>query len=570
MLAGGNHMKTATSFRRSTALMVIIPALLLGACSQQSSTPAPTNSTPTNGTQGSAAFDFSLFVPQGVRNQGVESQFVSSATDHIRVSLVSLPTATRAPEVTYSWTISLQDNICTDSTDPANPGKICHVTLYGSPGDQTLSVENYNASDALLGRTDQLISLLVGKSNEVDLTLTGLAFSGQMSFPSMPDVITNDAQGNVTIDVGGTYPLNSSVFDASKVTILNPGRPVDLIASSNSAFIVSSGATPGVFSLKVPNPIDQDQTTILTQTDSISGKILATLNIVVPAQKMVINKSVSSPAAGDDLFVTASLRSSRNAELHVEGRGIYFASSGGHADNILPSQPTFFTDANGQVTAPLHINSIPTKGAYVTAYQGKVSATTNFDIVAGPPSDKSIVALDKSQLMINGSTTLTVILYDRFGNSISGITPTVSANGIIVRQPLIYGNSFEFPIFANQVGTANINVSAGNVILGQKTLSTKAYPITIVTKRARNGINEGDRYDLQPRADTEFAVSEENYTGEFHIQNSAPNVVFAYVGNGMLSLTPQGAGTANLTVSDDYGQAMHFSTTVTAAVIRIH
>lgn len=549
---------TQTKTVKTAAVLFLLPALLLGACGQSASTPTAVTPTPTPAATVTAksSLSLSIFLPDAVSGQSVRPQYVSGATSSLRVQVGSLDT-----------TLALGSAACT----PATGGQTCTFSLNVVPGaGQTLTISAYDSSSHLLGVSTQTVGIIAGQDNPLSLVLIGVAASATFTATDRPADITPGAGGSLLLDLGGSYAVGIALKDAANQTILNPGRPTETLGSSNPGFpVVSTGV--GTFTVSAPAPTGAAQSTTITVQDA-AGRTLATQVLTVPAQKVTLSLSTTSPVAGSTLLATARLTSARGQALAAGGRTVTFGVVGGS----LPGTSTASTDATG--SASLNVTAGATSGT-VTASSDGASASAAFTSLASTGgaggtgaanATTSSVSLSQGAVKVKGQSTLTVTLKDSGGAPVT-TAPTITVSGNSTVGPVSQsGNVFTYAVTAAAAPeTATFTVTSGGNTVGATNLAVTAYPLTVSDGSA--ALVGGGRYDFQNGGAHTFAVAEASYTGGFTVTSSNAAVATASVSGGVLTVTPGStAGFSTVTVQDSFGQSFKFSVSVTTASLVIN
>ncbi|MGY2895655.1 beta strand repeat-containing protein [Deinococcus sp. UYEF24] len=535
---------------KTAAVLFLLPALLLGACSQPT---AVTPDLPGAIVPITASLTVQVFIPTATTGQGLTPQYISSATSSLRIQLGSIDT-----------TLALSAANCTPSTG----GQTCTFKLNVAPGaGQNLTVSAYDASSRLLSTSTGATNILAGQDNTLTLTLTGVAASATLTPTSRPNDITAGPSGSLLLDLGGSYTIGTSLKDVAGQTILNPGRPTETVTSSNPAFTVTSTGV-GTFSVTAPDPSGAAQTTTLTVKDA-SGTALATQVLTVPAEKVTLALSNTAPAAGSTILATARLTSARGQALNVSGRVVTF----GTTDGSFPGNtPTASTDATG--TASVNVLTGTTSGTTgtVSATESGVTASATYTSVAGSANTtSSTVVLNPGALKVKGTGTLTVTLKDSNNNPVT-TAPTITVTGnSTVGAATQNGNVFTYPVTAAAAPeTATFTVSSGGNTVGSANLTVSAYTLTV--SDGNTALTSGSsQYDFQNGNAHAFTVAESNYTGAFTATSSNTAAATVSVTGGVLTVTPKTtAGFSTITVSDSFGQSFTFTVSVTTASLVIN
>jgi len=466
--------------RSTTRIVLLLPTLLLAACGQ-SQTPDSAHSTGLQAgvvtAQPSAltTLNLQLFVPKAVKTEGVGPQFVSPGTDHVRIQVGNT-----------DQTVYLSGKNCVY----VDGGQLCtfDVTIDVEAGsNQTLIIGTYDAASHLLGTSSQPITITLGTANQVNLTLQGVAASGNIGADFDPARVfyTYDDVPSIYLDVGGSYGFSVAVNDASKANIIGSGRPAVTLTSDNPAFVVSGHDSTGYaylgtsYHLQAPDPTTVDQTATLSLRDAGSGLLLAQRKVVVPAEQVQLTLSSNTVVAGGTIFADARLLSARGVQLNVYGRPATFTTtdgtfSGGGSANFL----------GGESTVSINVGTRSGAIGIVTASDGAVSAQASFTSVAGAPSvDGTVTTLRDQSAYVGDHTVLTVAVGDRYGNPVANVVPTVLAGNATVGRPSQNGNVYSYPVtVGDQPGFAQFTVSTGDdqhhIFLGSAFLEVLASPTT--------------------------------------------------------------------------------------------
>jgi len=536
---------TQTKTVKATAVLFLLPALLLGACNQL----IPVGQdTPTVSNPVQAQLTLNLFIPTSLK-----SQYISSATSSLRVQVGGFDT-----------TLPLSTATCT----AVSGGQACTFVVNVAPGvGQALTIGLYDGSSRLLSTVSGSIDILAGQANVFNLTLTGVAASATLTTTDRAGDITVGSASSLLLDLGGVYTFGSALKDAAGQTIINPGRPTETLTSSNPAFTVATTGT-GTFTVTAPNPVGTDQTTTLTVKDA-SGTTLTTQVLTVPAQKVTLTLSNTAPVAGSTVVATAQLTSARGRALTVIGRPVSFASTNGS----FPNGTTATTDASGAASVNLLTGTTSGTTGAVSATSDAVTGSASYTSVGGTANaTTSTVTLNPGTVKVNGTSTLSVTLNDANGNPVTTApTVTVSGGGSVgaVTQQ---GNVFTYPVTgAATPGTSTFTVQSGGNTVGTANLIVTPYDLTVSDGAALT--SGSSQYDFRNAQAHTFTVAESNYPGAFTVTSSNTAVATVSLSGGSLTVTPgTTAGFSTITVKDNaaFGQTFTFTVSVTTAVFNLN
>ena len=535
---------------KTAALLLLLPALLLGACGQTE--PVVVKPPPVVAPV-AATLSLRVFIPTAASSQTVRPQYVGAATSSLKVQLGSVVS-----------TLDLNAATCTAVTG----GKSCAFSLTVAPGlKQTLIVSAYDAADHLLSTSTQTVDILVGQDNPINLTLIGVAASVSFTAINRPDDITPGASGSMLLDRGGAYTAGIALLDAAGQVILNPGRPTETVTSSNPSFDVSSTVV-GTFNMVAPNPTGKDQTTNITITGA-DGTLLLTQVLTVPAQRIVLSLSSGTPVAGSSILATARLTSARGQDLLITGRDVTFgATDGSFPGSIF----TLSTDASGTASLSILTGTVSGTTGNVTAISDGVSASASYTSIVGEASTStSTTVLSPTAAKVGGTSTLTVTLNDGNGNKITTF-PTVNVSGNSTLGAATQNeNVFTYAVTAAATPeTASFSVISGGTPVGTSSLLVSAYALTV--SDGGTSLTSGtSQYDFQNSSAHTFAVAETGHTGAFSVTSSNEAAATVGVNGGVLTVTPGSkAGFSTITVTDTFGQSFNFNVSVTTASLNVN
>jgi len=533
-------------FAKTAAALFLLPALLLGACNQL----VPVGQdTPTASTPVQAQLTLNLFIPTGLK-----SQYISSATSSLRVQVGGFDT-----------TLLLSNATCT----AASGGQMCSFSVNVAPGTgQALTIGLYDTSSHLLSTVSGSIDIFGGQANVFNLTLTGVAASATLTATDRATDTTAGSAGSLLLDLGGVYTFGTALQDAAGQTIVNPGRPTETVTSSNPAFTVATTGT-GTFTVTAPDPTGTAQSTTLTVKDA-SGAALTTQVLTVPAQKVTLSLSNTTPTAGSTVVATAQLTSARGRALAISGRAVSFTTTNGS----FPNGTTATTDASGAASLNLLTSSTSGTTGTVSATSDAVTGTASYTSVVGTANaTTSTVAISPNAVKVGGSSTLTVTLKDANGNPVT-TTPTVTVSGgSSVGAVTQQGNVFTYAVTgAAAPGTSTFTVQSGGNTVGTANLSVTPYTLTVFdgTTLLTSGSSQ---YDFRNAQAHTFTVAEPGYPGAFTVTSSNTSVASVSVTGGALTVTPGStAGFSTITVKDSaaFGQTFTFTVSVTTAVFNLN
>ncbi|WP_420594508.1 hypothetical protein [Deinococcus sp.] len=522
---------------RATALL-LLPALLLGACGQTKIANPPPVVAPA-----SAALSLKVLIPTAATS--------SASASSLRVQLGSLDT-----------TLALSGAACTAVAG----GQECTFNLNVTPGEsQTLTVSIYGAASKVLSTSTTTVSVMAGQANALSLTLTGVAASASLIATDGPGDVSSGASDSLLLDLGGSYSVGIALKDAAGQTILNPGRPTETVTSSNPAFSIKSTGV-GTFSVVAPDPSGLAQTTTVTVLSADGTKLLSKV-LSVPAQKISLSLANTSPVAGSSVLASAVLTSAGGKALQIAGRSVTFATTNG---KVTGNTPTISTDAAGTASLSILTGTVIGSGT-VSASSDGVSASRGFTSVAGVANTTtSTTLLTPDAVKVGGSSSLAVTLKDANGNPVT-TTPVVTVSGgsslgTVVRT----GNVFTYPVTAaGAPETTSFTVKSGGNTVGSANLLITAYPLVI--SDGATALDNGAQYDFQNGSAHAFGVAETNYAGAFSVSSSNTDAATVSVSGGVLSVTPgTAAGYSTITVTDTNDQSFSFTVSVTTASFTIN
>jgi len=336
---------------------LILPALALltltlAACGQTTSLTSPANVQP----ELQSNLQLTLFVPAA---STVGPQYISASTTSLRIQV---------GDIDQNFQLS-------DGT-PVNGGTQYRFAVKVAPGpQQVVKISTFNAQNQLLSQAAQSLDLAPGGTNTFDLTLVGEAVTAGLTFDANSNVTSGPS---VLLDRGGAYTLGSALKDASGNTILDAGRPTDILCSSDGTFTISGGN--GAFTLNAPEPIDVAQNTILTaHVGDCTTPTLGQISVSVPAEQITVTLPNATPDVSSPLIATASLKTAQGNALPVAGRNITFTVT---EQNAQISTFSGVTDAAGQLTTTAQ-SALLTGGTggttgTVTASSGAVSGLNTY------------------------------------------------------------------------------------------------------------------------------------------------------------------------------------------------
>jgi len=543
--------------KRRYVLLFLLPALLLAACGSTPATGTPVTPTPTQ--------------PAPVIPEPTPTPTPAPTTGMLTLTVVlqnAQANSATALRVQYAGSDQTIDLSRQPSTEVAG-GRQYSLTLTLPAADQqALTVTAANATGDSLGTSSQALTLAAGGSTALILTLGGIVKTASFGpLDRASDVTTEN--GTQMLDLGGAYHGAVSLQDAAGGTVLTSATLT--LTSSNPAFVVTA-ASDGSYTVTAPDPTGAAQSTTLSvglTGPSGTVQVLASENLIVPAETVALTLSNTAPVAGSPLLATAALHSARGRALPVAGRPVTFSAQSG----IAPASPVA-TDASGSATATLVSAPQVGEGTVTASVDGVISSAAAFHSVAGTPSHvTSTVTLRDSVLQVQGSTVLTVTLRDLNGNPVTA-TPIIRVDGLTLSAPTRSGDTLMYTVTASlHTNTSIINILVDGQDVGQATLTVKPYPIVVMD--GNTTLTSGSsRFDFKSRTPHSFMASEQAYGFDLRASSSNSAVATVNLQGGVLTVTPgTQAGFATITLSDThdttFSQTFKFEVSVTTLGIHL-
>ncbi|GMA15241.1 hypothetical protein E5F05_01260 (plasmid) [Deinococcus metallilatus] len=531
--------------------LLLLSALLLAGCNQA---PGPTTQNPPPVTVAATRVTVTVKIPRAADPAAIAPQYVSSSTTQIRI---------RIGGTDQTLPVTTGSDHCVTGAE----GTTCTFTLslkVAAGNDLTLTVDALDSKLTVLATASKTVSVNLGQDNPLSITLTGVAAGASYTFTDRAAEVTNGS-GTTDLDRGGDYALGVALTDPSGQIIVDPGRPDDLLCSSNAAFVVAATGR-GRYTLTAPEPTGQDQTTtlsVVTGDNCGAGTVLTSGSVRVPAETLSLTLDTSSPVAGSSVLATAALRTGRGNPLPISGRSVAFVTTNGTVTTPVT------TGAAG--TARTTVVTSPAVGSgTVTATSDGVSQSATFTSVAGQPAGvTSTLVFTPDSVKVEATTTLTLTLKDANGNPVTA-TPVISGPaGATVTATSSSGNVYTYSVTAPSTpGKVTFDARVNGTLVSQADLMVSAYPL--VVKDGSTSLSAGARYDFASAAAKTFTVQEDHYSGSFSAASSNTGVATASLSGGTLTVTPVGVGISTITVQDTNGQSFTFDVTVTAVTITIN
>lgn len=531
--------------------LLLLTSLLLASCGPSS---LPGTETPPPVAVTTTRVSVSIKIPAAPAPQSLAPQYVPTTTTQLRI---------RIGGTDQTLPVTPGSSNCVTGTD----GTTCTFTLslnVAAGNGLTLLVDALDSNLTVLSTASKTVDVQLGQDNPLSITLVGVAAGASYAFTDRAGDVT--AGATTDLDRGGAYAVGVALSDPSGQIIVDPGRPDDLLCSSNPDFTVTA-ATKGRFTITAPEPTGQDQTatlSVVVGNDCATGTALSSGTVRVPAQTLVLDLSTSSPVAGSTVLATATLKTARGNPLPLSGRSVTFTTTNGSV--ISPVLTGSAGTATGTVTTSPSVGT-----GTVTATAGGVSQSASFTSVAGTPTQvTSSMVFAPDTVKVSAQSTLTLTVNDANGNPVS-TTPAITAPaGATVTLTGTSGNVFTYTVTAPATpGTYRFSAGVNGTIVGQADLVTTPYPLMVLN--GATPLVAGSRYDFTSSAAKTFTVQEAQYSGAFTVTSSNAAVATASISGGTLTVTPgSGVGISTITVSDANGQSFAFDVSVTAVTLVIN
>ena len=536
-----------------TPILFLLPALLLGACGQ----PSSINPVPTPITVGTTSVTLTVNFPAAsVATAGIRPQYVPASTAALRV---------RIGAIDQTLNITTDSTHCTTTVD----GTTCSFTLalnVAAGNNLTLTVDALDNHGTVLSSASKAVNINLGQDNPLSITLTGIAQSASLVVKSGPGTITSTST-TTTLDLGGTYTVGVALADPSGQTIVDPGRPDELLCSSNAAFVITGAR--GSYTVNAPDPTGSDQSTLLsvkTGADCTTGTTLGGGMLTVPAETLQVSLSNTAPVAGSTIVATATLKSALGQPLMISGRTVTFSTDLGSVPS--PTQPT---STAGTVSTNV-ITSATAGTGHVSASVNGLSKSVTFTSTAGAPSTTtSTVVLSPASVKVGGSAVLTVTLQDVNGNPVMTAPSIADNKGATFALVQVNGNVFTYNVTAPTApGVDTITASVAGNQVGQTDLTVTPYALVVTDGVA--SVTPGSQFNFSSATPETYTVSEQGYAGTFSVSASNTYVTVSPVQpSGSFTVTPGStAGLTTITVTDTNGQNFTFDVAVTTATIAVN
>ncbi len=374
-----------------------------------------------------------------------------------------------------SLTIAVDSGSVITEAAPAPTGSPLTVTytLSIAPGNHSLSIAEYDASNALLGRATQPITIVAGIQNTIPFTLDGNLAKIAIVATSDPFLEGTLANGYTLVgDRAQTF--NAIPEDADGNRIIAPGAIPAIATSSANQAIVDTDLGNDTFTLYAPAPTGF-QTITASGTDLNGNAIKTTFQAKALAAIYVANYTPQTIGVYDENGTAIAVAATAFASLQNPGGIAYVpAATPGTAGSLVITQT-----ADSSVPAVVKFD---TAGNPLPLAAGAFAGTAEpyflgFGLVGSTPT-----------LAIPSENSNTIGLYDLSGNS---LTPASGAFSKLDVPVQVLYDAHDANYYAVNLGSATINqyasngsaimtgVAAGNATMGE-TLDTNTNEIYCV------------------------------------------------------------------------------------------
>jgi hypothetical protein len=463
-----------------------------------------------------------------------------------------------------SLTIAVDSGAVTTETAPAPTGSPLTVTYSFAivPGNHSLNIAEYDASNNLLGRATQPITIVGGVQNTIDFTLDG-------NLAEIAIVPTSDPFLEGTLAAGFTLvgdraqTFSAIPEDADGNRIIAPGAIPPITTSSANSAIVDTDLGNDTFTLYAPAPTSFQ--TITASGTSLTGTAVKTsFQADALAAIYVANFTPQTLGVYDETGTAIPLAGTSFAGLQNPGGIAYVpATTPGNAGSLYITQ-----------TAD---SSIPSVVKYDTAGNPQSLAAGAFAGTAEPLFAGYGLFGSTPAIAIPNENSNSIGIYDLSGNTMP--TATGSFSKLDTPVEVLY-DAHDANYYATNLGSATINqysstgapiltgVNAGNATMGE-TLDTNNDQIycvfqdqalpgeTIdgkeVTVGSQLAMVEAFTESLSPvsLSSTAFvpptttafyaAIAFDPYLKEFFITDAGDNMMVAFTESGTSVTLPSGA-----------------------------
>jgi hypothetical protein len=443
-----------------------------------------------------------------------------------------------------------------------------------APGNHTLSIAEYDASSALLGRATQPITIVPAIQNSIAFTLDG-NLAKIAIVPTSDPFLEGSLAAGFTLVGDRAQTFTAIPEDADGNRIIAPGAIPPITTKSANAAIVDTDLGNDTFTLYAPAPTAFE--TITASGTSLTGTaVTTTFQADALAAIYVANFTPQTLGVYDENGTALPLAPTSFASLQNPGGIAYVpAATPGAAGSLYITQ-----------TAD---SSVPSVVKYDTAGNSLSLASTAFSGTAEPLFAGYGLFGSTPAIAIPNENSNSIGIYDLSGNA---MTPTSgSFSKLDVPVQVLY-DAHDANYYATNLGSATINqysstgapittgVSAGNATMGEAldTNTNEIYCVfqasalpgeTIdgrsVTVGAQLAMVEAFTEALAPvtLSSTAFvpptttafyaAIAFDPYLKEFFITDAGDNTMVAFTESGTSVTLPTGAF-ANL--SDPLGIAI--------------
>jgi hypothetical protein len=366
-----------------------------------------------------------------------------------------------------SLTIAIDSGAVTTETAPTPTGSPLTVTYAFSiaPGNHSLSIAEYDATNNLLGRATQPITIVGGVSNQIAFTLDGNL--AQIAIVPTSDPFLEGSLASGFTLVGDRAQTFSAIpEDADGNRIITPGTIPPIATSSANSAIVDTDLGNDTFTLYAPAPTAFQ--TITASGTSLTGTAVTTsFQADALAAIYVANFTPQTIGVYDETGTAIPIAGTSFAGLQNPGGIAYVpATVPGNAGSL------YITQTADSSTVPVV--------KFDTAGNPQTLASTAFPGTAEPLFAGYGLFGSTPAIAIPNENSSSIGIYDLSGNPMTPATGSFSKLDVPVQ--VLY-DAHDADYYATNLGSATINqysstgtpivtgVNAGNATMGE-TLDT--------------------------------------------------------------------------------------------------
>ncbi len=330
---------------------------------------------------------------------------------------------------------------------------VTNVTGYASTKTLTAnaSAGSYNVTATASGATRGNFALTNTPQAATHFSLSGVPLSATAGTPFSITVTALDAYGNVATGYVGTVQFSTT---DPGLNGFFPSLP------TNYQFM---GGDNGVSTFPGSVTLIKAGTQKLTVQDDVTSTITgsASLTVIPGAAASFLVSGPSTATAGVAGSFTVTALDAVGNVATSENRAVQLSSSDTAAGVVLgTADATLVASGHGSFLATFQSTGPQT--VTVTDPNTLISGVSNADVVHQPPASIAIVSGNGQQITVNSTAgqLLTVVVLDRSGNPVQGVTVTFSAPATGASVTFVNGNTAT----TDSTGQASIAVSANKVL----------------------------------------------------------------------------------------------------------